>query len=63
VTRDGRVYNLARNAANQGEFCGACFAPNHPTLFVNIQKDPGLTLAVTGPWAARGGQGTLAGRG
>jgi len=29
--------------------CGVCFAPNHPTLFVNIQR-PGITLAITGPW-------------
>jgi secreted PhoX family phosphatase len=62
VTRDGRVYNLARNAASRAEFCGACFALHHPVLFLNIQS-PGLTLAVTGPWAARGRQGTLAGRG
>lgn len=52
VAMDGAVYNLGRNALNDAEFCGVCFAPNHPTLFVNIQ-DPGLTLAVTGPWERR----------
>jgi secreted PhoX family phosphatase len=33
----------------KGEFCGACFSPDGTTLFVNIQQ-PGLTLAITGPW-------------
>ncbi|MBT6238886.1 MAG: DUF839 domain-containing protein, partial [Verrucomicrobia bacterium] len=31
------------------ELCGVTFAPNHPTLFVNIQR-PGITIAITGPW-------------
>ncbi|TWI04950.1 hypothetical protein IP90_01092 [Luteimonas cucumeris] len=31
------------------EFCGACWAPDGRTLFVNIQS-PGITLAITGPW-------------
>ena len=41
VTKAGEVYNLGRNALNGSEFCGSCFAPNHPTLFVNIQN-PGI---------------------
>ncbi|MDG2126005.1 MAG: DUF839 domain-containing protein [Verrucomicrobiales bacterium] len=52
VTKAGEVYNLGRNALNGSEFCGACFAPHHPTLFVNIQS-PGLTLEIQGPWAER----------
>jgi len=50
VTPAGKVYTFARNRyAGVSEFAGACFAPNHPTMFVNIQV-PGLTLAITGPW-------------
>ena len=50
ITPDGKIYTLANNGyRGQAEFCGVCFAPNHPTLFVNIQT-PGITLAVTGPW-------------
>ncbi len=50
VTPDGKTYTLARNSYHgKSELCGVCFAPNHPTLFVNIQV-PGITLAVTGPW-------------
>lgn len=52
VTKEAEIFTFARNASNSSEFCGACFAPDHPTLFVNIQKGPGLTLAVTGPWGA-----------
>lgn len=32
------------------EFCGACFDPTGRVLFVNIQT-PGITFAITGPWA------------
>lgn len=50
MTPEGRVYTLAMNAdERQGEFCGACFSPDGSTLFVNIQN-PGLTLAIRGPW-------------
>jgi secreted PhoX family phosphatase len=49
VTLDGRIYALGRNAFNNSEFTGACFDPVHPILYVNIQN-PGLTLAITGPW-------------
>jgi len=50
ITSDGEIYKLGRNAKNNSELCGAVFAPNHPTLFVNVQRDPGMTLAITGPW-------------
>jgi secreted PhoX family phosphatase len=49
VSRDGTVYDFARNVLNDSEFAGAVFSPDGSTLFVNIQR-PGLTLAVTGPW-------------
>ena len=50
VTAEGKSYAIARNRLlTAGEFAGACFAPNHPILFVNLQE-PGLTLAITGPW-------------
>ncbi|MCF7222693.1 alkaline phosphatase PhoX [Marilutibacter chinensis] len=35
------------------EFAGACWDPHGRTMFVNIQT-PGITFAITGPWA-RGG--------
>jgi secreted PhoX family phosphatase len=51
VTPAGKVYTFARNRYFGGaaELAGACFAPNHPTMFLNIQS-PGFTLAITGPW-------------
>jgi hypothetical protein len=52
ITPPGKLYKLARNAHNQTEFAGACFAPDGRTLFVNIQ-DPGLTFAIWGPWSQR----------
>ncbi|MCH2148820.1 MAG: DUF839 domain-containing protein [Phycisphaerales bacterium] len=52
VTPNGEVYTLARNMMNHSEFAGATFSPDGTTLFVNIQN-PGLTLAITGPWAQR----------
>ncbi|MAB82698.1 MAG: phosphatase [Phycisphaerae bacterium] len=52
VTPEGSIYKLARNQANQSEFAGAVFSPDGSTLFVNIQN-PGMTLAITGPWNRR----------
>jgi secreted PhoX family phosphatase len=54
ITPQGRLYPIARNAHNQEEFAGACFAPDGRTLFVNMQ-DPGITFAIWGPWGARKG--------
>ena len=58
VTPQGRVYTIARNADggddnNFSEFCGLCFSPDGSTLFVNVQKRPGRTFAIRGPWAER----------
>ncbi len=50
ITPQGGVYTFARNARDNSEFAGACFAPDGRTMFVNIY-DPGLTLAVWGNWA------------
>ncbi len=57
ITKDGRIFNFARNIANTTEFCGACFSPDGRTLFLNIQGStrdegtvPAMTFAVQGPW-------------
>uniref|UniRef100_A0AAU2UVU3 PhoX family protein n=1 Tax=Streptomyces sp. NBC_00003 TaxID=2903608 RepID=A0AAU2UVU3_9ACTN len=57
ATDSGRTYPIARNELNLGteqapeysEFTGVTFSPDGRTLFANIQ-DPGIMLAVTGPW-------------
>lgn len=49
----GKSSAAAGNHRNS-EWCGACFSPDGRVLFVNLQG-PGLTLAITGPWA----RGTL----
>jgi len=48
LTADGRVYLIAANA--QSEWCGACFSPDGRTLFANIHRKPGMTIAIRGPW-------------
>ena len=40
---------LGMNRYNEKELAGVCFSPDGTTLFVNIY-DPGITLAITGPW-------------
>jgi secreted PhoX family phosphatase len=57
LTRDGKVFEFARNIMNTSEFCGACFAPDGETLFLNVQgattdagTTRGVTVAVRGPW-------------
>jgi uncharacterized protein len=52
LTPQGKLYTLANNAFNQAELAGACFSADGQTLFVNIY-DPGMTLAIWGPWASR----------
>ena len=49
MTPAGQVYDLARNAVSDSEFCGVCFSPDGKAMFVNIQED-GLTLVITGPF-------------
>jgi secreted PhoX family phosphatase len=55
-TPGGPTYAIARNMINVGdeepeysEFTGPTFSADGKVLYVNIQ-DPGLTLAITGPW-------------
>ncbi len=41
VTQDGQIYNFALTTTNDSEFCGACFDPDHQTLYVNQQGGRG----------------------
>ena len=57
LTRDGRIFDFARNLVNTGEFAGACFSPAGRTLFLNIQgstldagTEQSFTFAIHGPW-------------
>lgn len=52
ITPTGAAYKLAENVLSGDEMAGAVFSPDGSTLFVNIQQ-PGLTLAITGPWHVR----------
>lgn len=47
ITPEGEYYHFARNALNNSEFAGVCFAPDGQTMFVNIFR-PGMTLAIWG---------------
>ena len=57
LTRDGRIFDFARNILNRTEFAGACFSPDGGTLFLNIMgsttdagTQKGVTVAIRGPW-------------
>ena len=58
LTREGDIFDFARNILNGREFAGACYSPDGRVLFVNIQGgndpsaagDPSMTLAIWGPW-------------
>jgi uncharacterized protein len=50
LTRDGKLFDFAKNLLNNAEFAGICFSPDGETLFFNIYSHPGMTLAVWGPW-------------
>lgn len=54
VTAAGTVYAIA--GTMRSEWCGACFSPDGTVLFANIQENPGLTVAITGPWHALSAQ-------
>ncbi|MEU5053231.1 alkaline phosphatase PhoX [Streptomyces sp. NPDC021096] len=64
AAEDGRTYPIARNELNIGspgkpeysEFTGVTFSPDGRTLFANIQE-PGIMLAITGPWRRQGRRG------
>ena len=58
VTPAGQMYTIGRNAAsgpdgNKSEITGPCFSPDGSTLFFNVQRYPGRTFAVRGPWGDR----------
>ena len=53
ITPAGDLYRFAENAWSDSELAGACFDPAGQTLFVNIQ-DPGITLAIDGPFPGNG---------
>lgn len=66
LTPDGELFDLAANHVvlkgehngihgdfRGSEWAGATFSPDGRWLFVNIQN-PGLTVAIQGPWADRG---------
>jgi len=49
ITPKGKYYKFARNAMNNSEFAGVCFAPDGQTMYVNIYN-PGMTIAIWGEW-------------
>lgn len=52
ITPEGAMYKIG-HVDMDSEVAGACFSPDGTTLFVNIQKNPGQTLVITGPWRDR----------
>lgn len=52
TTPRGDTYVFANNQLNDSEFAGPTFSPDGTTFFVNIQN-PGLTLAIWGPFEDR----------
>ena len=57
LTRQGAIFDFAKNVLNTTEFAGACFSPDGRILFVNIMGSTsdsgtaaGRTLAIRGPW-------------
>ncbi|MCZ6918686.1 MAG: DUF839 domain-containing protein [Gemmatimonadetes bacterium] len=50
LTPDGKMFDFAENVANRSELAGPTFSPDGQTLFVNIQRGPGATYAIWGPW-------------
>lgn len=61
LTREGFIFDFARNLVSDFEWAGATFGPDGQTLFVNIQGatqgpnppasgQEGMTFAIWGPW-------------
>ncbi len=48
LTPRGQLYTIA--AQGRSEWSGACFSPDGETLFANIHRGPGMTVAIQGPW-------------
>jgi len=66
VTQEGEIYDFAKTAANDSEFCGGCFSPDHQTFYLNQQGSRGslpegpadgraVTYAIYGPFEKRAG--------
>ena len=53
VSADHALFDVARNAASDGELAGPCFTPDGRALFVNLQIE-GLTLVIEGPFETLG---------
>ena len=64
LTVDGEIFPFAKNTAivngerngivgdfSGSEWAGACYSPDGNWLFANLQS-PGITFAITGPWAS-----------
>jgi hypothetical protein len=49
IRPNGEIHRFAQNILNDSELAGVCFSPDGNTLFANLQ-DPGMTVAITGPW-------------
>ncbi|MEU5883647.1 alkaline phosphatase PhoX [Spirillospora sp. NPDC047279] len=54
LTTRGSLFDFARLVSVPGdagaEFAGSTFSPDARTLYVNIQSNQGMTLAIWGPW-------------
>jgi hypothetical protein len=66
LTQEGAIYDFARSATNDTEFCGGCFDPDGGTLYLNQQGERGglpdgppdaraVTYAIYGPFEKRDG--------
>jgi uncharacterized protein len=66
LTRDGRIFRFARNSVQLAgerngivgdftnrEIAGVTYSPDGTWMFFNVQN-PGITFALTGPWAQGG---------
>lgn len=49
ITPNGECYRIGQ-IGFESELTGICFSPDATTMFVNAQWNPGMTLAITGPW-------------
>ena len=54
LTSQGTMFDFAENVANPSELAGPTFSPDGNTLFLNVQRDPGATYAIWGPWEIGG---------
>ncbi|HZI95928.1 MAG TPA: alkaline phosphatase PhoX, partial [Actinomycetales bacterium] len=56
LTTDGHLFDIAENRIGDGgdEFAGSTFSPDGETLYVNIQSDEGMSIAIWGDWRSIG---------